>query len=375
MTSGRTAFVGTLLALTVVSGLVIAVVSPATETPAAPGNSTDVQTTSEGVRYTTHPSELRQGCPGGKDCIPSVDDPQFQSADSARWLRPNDTVIGVEIDGETKAYPLRILNVHEIVNDDLAGRPIAVTYCPLCRSGLVFSRQAAGTELEFGVSGQLHKANLVMYDRQTATYWSQVEGRAIVGPLVPTTLSPIPSSITTWRQWRQAHEDTRVLSRDTGVYPAETYETNPYAGYQNNSRVGPGVERVDDRLPPKEVVHGVTVGESAKAYPEEVVTDRDVVNDEVGGVPVVVIEDQRDGGVDVFVRRVGDETLAFSLSDDALVDGEGNRWSFDGEAQAGPHRVEQLERLSSHGFFWFAWSSFHPETDVYRPEDEVPSSE
>lgn len=367
MTDGRTLFVGTLLVLTVVSGLVVAVASPTSQTPDAPTNSSDFETTSEGVRYTTHPSELQQGCPGGKDCIPSIDDPQFQSADSATWLRPNDTVIGVEIDGETKAYPLRILNVHEIVNDDLAGRPIAVTYCPLCRSGLVFSRRAAGTELEFGVSGQLHNANLVMYDRQTETYWSQVEGEAVVGPLVPERLEPLPSSITTWRQWREAHPDTRVLSRNTGIYPSETYETNPYAGYENSSRVGPGVDEVDGRLPPKEIVHGVTVGETAKAYPEDIVTERDVINDEVGGVQVVVLEDQRDGGVDVFVRRIDTESLTYSLEDDSLVDGDGNRWSFDGEALEGPHEGEQLERLPTHGFFWFAWSSFHPETDIYRP--------
>lgn len=363
----RRLYVGTLLVLLVASGLAVAVTPGPTGHAAVANDSGDFETTADGVRYTIHPSELEQGCPGGKDCIPSIDDPRFQSADGAAWLSPNDTVIGVEVDGESKAYPLRILNVHEIVNDELAGRPIAVTYCPLCRSGLVFSRSVAGTRLTFGVSGKLIDANLVMYDRQTETYWSQLEGQAVVGTLVPTELEPLPSSITTWREWRRAHPETRVLSRDTGIYPAYTYDSNPYAGYENSNRVGPGVDRVDDRLPQKEIIYGVTVGETSRAYPQSVVDERDSINDEVAGVPILVVEDQRDGGIDVFARRQGNETLAFSVSNGTLVDDRGNQWSFDGEALEGPHEGARLERLSSHGFYWFAWSSFHPDTEVYEP--------
>jgi hypothetical protein len=333
-------------------------------TPAPP--TADARTTDEGTRYVVHPSRLLQGCPGGTDCIPAIDDPSFQDAEAADWLDDADLVIGVTVDGEAKAYPLRILNAHEIVNDEVGGRPVAVTYCPLCRSGIVFDRRVGGATLTFGVSGKLLNANLVMYDRQTGTYWSQLNGSAVVGPQMPRELDVVPSAITTWGEWRERHPDGRVLSRDTGIYPKSTYGSNPYAGYANSSRVGFGVDDVDGRLPPKEVVYGVTVGDESVAYPEAAVRREDVLNDVVGGVPVVLVADQRDGGVAVFLGEAGGETLTFAVRDGELVDGTGNRWSFDGEALEGPHEGTRLDRLNSHGVYWFAWSQFHPGTDVYE---------
>lgn len=369
MTAGRTLYAATLVLLLVTSGLAVGLQGAAAgpEPPAAAEG--EFMTTADGTRYTVDPDRLRQGCPGGLDCIPSIDDPRFQSADEADWLEPSDQVIGVEIDGEARAYPLRILNVHEIVNDRLAGEPIAVTYCPLCRSGLVFSRQVGGQTLSFGVSGKLLEANLVMYDRPTETYWSQIDGEAVVGPLVPTRLTLHPSTITTWAEWRRGHPDTAVLSRNTGIYPKATYSSNPYADYENSSSVGFGVGPVDDRLPPKELVFGLAVGESSVAYPEETVKAAGVINDEVGDLPVLVVRNPADGRVAAFDRRVDNETLQFSAGEDALVDQHGHRWSYDGEALDGPREGERLDRLGTHGMFWFAWSRFHPETAVYDGSD------
>lgn len=373
MTTGPTLYAVTLVGLLVASGIAVGL-HPGVAGPEPPGaDDGEYATTVEGVRYTADPDRLRQGCPGGMDCIPSIDDPQFQSPDDAAWLDPSDRVIGVEIDGQARAYPLRILNVHEVVNDRLAGRPLAVTYCPLCRSGLVFSRQVRGETLTFGVSGKLLDANLVLYDRQTETYWSQIQGEAIVGPLVPTTLTLHPSTITTWADWRRGHPDTQVLSRDTGIYPTATYGSNPYAGYEDSRRVGYGVGPVDDRLPPKALVYGLTVGGSSVAFPEATVRSADAINHEVGGVPVLVLEDPRDGGVSAFVRRVDDETLTFRAGEDALVDQHGDEWSYDGEALTGPRARERLDRLGTNGFFWFAWSTFHPETVVYNASDSRPT--
>ncbi|MDY6768672.1 MAG: DUF3179 domain-containing protein [Candidatus Nanohaloarchaea archaeon] len=319
--------------------------------------------TDDGTKYTVHPSELVRGAP--KDGIPSIDNPSFQQAEEATWLSPDDLVIGVTVNGEAKAYPFRILNVHEIVNDRIGGEPVAVTYCPLCRSGLAYSRQVDNRTLEFGVSGKLWNANLVMYDRETETYWSQIQGDAIVGPLVPEELDLVHSVITDWESWQESHPDTQALSRDTGIYSPQRYGSNPYTDFQSSERVGFGVDDVDDRLHPKEVVYGVSVGGDATAYVEADVRQEDVINDEVGGVPVAVVEDQESGGIRVFTRTMNNETLAFSLQNGSLVDGDGNTWSFDGIAQEGPHEGETLEQLNSHGFFWFAWSSFHPETDIY----------
>lgn len=367
MMDGRRIFAGTLVLLVVVSAVAIF---------AAGGNQGNVQApvasdtgeynvTNDGTRYTVHPREIQRGCPGGMDCIPSIDNPKFQTARQADWLNDGDLVIGLEVNGETKAYPLRILNAHEIVNDRIGGKPVAVTYCPLCRSGLVFDRRLDDTTMTFGVSGKLFNANLVMYDRQTETYWSQLTGDAIVGELVPRSLEILPNSITTWEQWQNAHPQTLVLSRDTGIYPVQTYNGNPYSGYANSSRVGFGVGDVDGRLPVKEVVFGVEQNNASVAYPSDIVREQDAINDVVGDTPVLVVEDPDDGSVRVFVREHGNETLEFEASGDVLVDQHGNEWSYRGEALSGPNEGAELEEIPTHGIYWFAWSSFNPKTDVY----------
>jgi hypothetical protein len=228
----------------------------------------------------------------------------------------------------------------------------------------VFSRRVDNATLSFGVSGKLLDANLVMYDRQTETYWSQLSGNAIVGPQVPRSLDILPSSITTWEEWKENHPETDVLSRNTGIYPTSTYGSSPYSGYANSSRVGFGVGEVDDRLPTKEVVYGVTVGADSRAYPESTVRGQDVVNDEVGGVPVLVVE-APDGTFRVFVRETEAGTRRFSAGDGVLVDDRGARWSYSGEALDGPQAGTQLDQRTTHGVYWFAWSKFNPETAVY----------
>jgi hypothetical protein len=359
------ATVAVLLAVTVAAGLLGGGTGAGAAPPTPTAEEDAYRVTDDGTRYVVHPDRLLQGCPGGKDCIPAIDDPRFQSAGEADWLADDDLVIGVQMGGETKAYPLRVLALHEVVNDEVGGEPVAVTYCPLCRSGLVFDRRVGGETLTFGVSGKLLNANLVLYDRQTETYWSQLNGSAVVGPQVPRRLTILPSTITTWGEWRASHPDTRVLSRNTGFYPTSAYASDPYGGYENSSRVGFGVTGVDDRLHPKTVVYGVAVGNDSVAYPAEVVEREGVVEDTVGGVPVLLVEDPDDGGVSAFVREVDGETLSFERRDGALLDQHGHRWSLEGEALEGPRKGAELDGLDSHGIYWFAWSEFHPDTGVY----------
>jgi hypothetical protein len=325
----------------------------------------EVKRTSDGEKYIVDPDKLLMGCPG-KDCIPSIDNPKFNAAEESTWLADSDLILGVAINGEAKAYPFRILNVHEIVNDRLVGEPIAATYCPLCRSGFVYSRQVGNRTLEFGVSGRLLNANLVMYDRQTDTFWSQIEGKAIVGPLVPQELRLTTSTVTEWKKWKQSHPNTKVLSRDTGIYPKSSYGDSPYEGFESSSRVGFGVDNVDDRLQSKTIVYGITIGNASKAYSEDVVSKVDVVNDVVNGEPVLVVEDQEEGDIDIFSRQLNNTTLRFRLEGGEIVDQDANRWSFDGVAQEGALRGERLARLPTHGVYWFAWSQFHPGTTVYE---------
>lgn len=323
-------------------------------------NSTEVEKTSDGTKYTVHPDKLVQGCPG-MDCIPSIDDPGYVPADEADWLDEDARVIGLEIDGETRAYPLSILSRHEIVNDQIEGEPVAVTYCPLCRSGVTYSREVNGEVLEFGVSGKLHEANLVMYDRDSETYWNQITGKAIVGVKVPQELELIFSSITTWDEWKNGNPDTKVLSRDTGIYPETTYDTESYRGYRKTERVGFGVDEVDDRLSSKELVHGIKVGNSSKAYPDKAVEEQGLIKDNLDNRTVLVFRSPEDGTVKALLKQKDD--LDYRLEDSHIGDSKGGEWSFTGDKIGGEGSMKQVAPQS---FYWFAWSKFNPHTQVYK---------
>jgi len=212
--------------------------------------------------YSKHNIDLSTLVSGGppKDGIPSVDAPVFVSVrEASRWVAPEEPVILLEHKGTARAYPLQILTHHEIVNDRIAGTPVAVTFCPLCYSALVFERTLDGAPVELGVSGLLRNSDLVMYDRKTETLWQQLTGKAIVGDLAGRTLTQIPSQIVSFRQFSTTHPDGAVLSRDTGH--DRPYGRNPYAGYDDIDNKpfayrGP----TDDRLPPMAKVVAVTIG-------------------------------------------------------------------------------------------------------------------
>ncbi len=316
----------------------------------------DYMTTEDGKKYTVHPSELVLGCPG-KDCIPSIDDPSFETVEESDWMRPDDPVIGIEEENVSKAYPLRILDRHEIVNDEIAGERIVVTYCPLCRSGVTYSRNINGENLEFGVSGKLLNANLVMYDRSTESYWSQIRGNAIIGPRTGQSLELVHSSVSNWSSWKSGHPNTSILSRDTGIYPASTYQGSAYSSYKKSQRVGFGVGNVDDRLESKTVVYGINLNGSSKAYPEQDIREDRLIQDEVGGTPVAVLENPKDGTIVAFIRKNEGEKLDLSLENGRLVDSSGTAWDVEDD---------RLERISTKGFYWFAWSKFNQDTSVYN---------
>jgi hypothetical protein len=206
--------------------------------------------------------------PGGppRDGIPAIDRPRF--VDAARsGLAPKDRVLGLRLGREARAYPVRILNWHEIVNDRVDGRPVAVTYCPLCGSGVAFDARVAGQEASFGVSGLLYNSDVLLYDRGTQWLWSQIMGRAISGPLKGTPLVSLPLMHTSWADWRAREPATRVLSADTGN--PRDYSRDPYEGFEAVPRPVFDVQHRDDRAYIKEWVLGVVVDGQAKAYPFE----------------------------------------------------------------------------------------------------------
>ena len=204
----------------------------------------------------------------GKDGIPAINNPVFVTQDKADFIKDSDRVLAVEIDGVAKAYPINILNWHEIVNDRIGGNNFAVTFCPLCGTGAVFSADVAGNRSRFGVSGLLYNSDVLLYDDVTESLFSQILSKAVSGPLVGEKLEALASTHTTWGGWKEQHPNTLVLSTDTGY--SRDYTKNPYAGYgASRALYFPAHSKSinADRFHPKETVIGLVDGDRIKAYP------------------------------------------------------------------------------------------------------------
>jgi hypothetical protein len=316
------------------------------------------------------------------DGIPAIDDPQFESARDVEWLDDEEPVLSLTVNDETRAYPLQVMTWHEIVNDTVGGTPVAVTYCPLCNSGVAFERQTAGRLLSFGTSGRLYNDNLVMYDRQTESLWPQLTGQASIGVLTGTQLTAIPMGTVAWEDFRTAHPAASVLSRNTGY--DRPYGRNPYVGYDDpdSSPLFGLSEPTDPRLPVKARVVGIDVGGERVAVARDRLARNEVTSLSVGGVDLVVFHAPGQasaldaysvaGGADigtvaVYRARLEGKDLAFVPRDDGFVDtSTGSRWTVLGRAEAGPLRGSQLTAVRFLDTFWFAWVAFHPDSDVVR---------
>ncbi len=318
--------------------------------------------------------------PGGPppDGIPPIDQPQYTSiAEADEWLEDQEPVLVLEIDGTARAYPIQILTFHEIVNDVLAGQPVLVTYCPLCNSGLAFDPTIRGETLDFGTSGRLFQSNLIMYDRQTQSLWSQFTGQAVTGPLIEEELERLPLGLVAWQDFIAAHPDGDVLSRDTGH--SRDYGTNPYVGYDSSADPFLFSGPTDDTLPQMARVVATGGAEDPTAVPLDALRSELAINTDIAGQPVVawwtpgtssaldsraIAEGTDVGATGVFVRVVDGRTLTFEPGDDQdFTDVEtGSTWNVLGQATSGSLAGSQLTRLPSDDTFWFVQFAFRPET-------------
>lgn len=294
---------------------------------------------------------VRGGGPG-KDGIPSIDDPSFEPVDEVGdRLLDGTPVFQIEIDGEAKAYPQTILVWHEIVNDTVGGLPLAVSYCPLTGTTIGYERGP----VEFGVSGKLLNANLVMYDRETDSRWPQVLGTAIRGDLEGASLNGHPMAWTPWERFREAHPDGLVLTEDTGSvrdYGRDPYgDYNPKRGYYQSDSFLFAPERESDLLHPKAIVHGVRTTDGGFAVEAELLASERVVAGTAGSTPVVVVYDAS--------LETG---VTYANPDDVDVVADGDQYVVGGDTHAA--RDLPLERLASLDAMWFAWYAFYPESDV-----------
>jgi hypothetical protein len=331
------------------------------------------------------PDDIISGGPP-PDGIPPIDDPRFLAPGDVHFLADAEPVLAVEIDGDARAYPLQIMVWHEIVNDEIGGVPVAVTYCPLCNTGIAFERPTVDGELlDFGTSGKLYNSNLVMYDRQSGTYWAQATGQAIVGPYAGRQLAFVPAPIVSFADWRAEHPDGRVLSRDTGV--ERPYGENPYVGLDRSERPFLFAGEPDPRLPATSRVLGIAgAGGDVVAFPYETVSagavgGSAVVMDRVGGERIAVfwkagtvsaldterIVSGRDvGSMAAYRPEAGGRDLTFEATSDGIVDREtGSVWNILGRAVAGPLRGEELVPELAIDSFWFDWAAFHPQTRIF----------
>ena len=302
------------------------------------------------------------------DLIPPIDQPIYGDLADGAWMLPTDLVIGYSAGGNHYAYPVKILNFHEIVNDEIAGIPILISYCPLCRSAVVYDRRSDGQILSFSNTSALYDSDLVMVDRETGSYWWQVPGQAIVGPLTGRSLTHLPAVTSTWAQWTADHPDTLVMTRDTGFI--RTYTEDVFAGYADFLGTGnfpfpTGEEARDARLPPAAVVVAVEDGEQRRVYPVDGLGDG-AYPDRVGDFDVVVFI--RNSAARVFRPTTGAGDLTFRFERGAWFDDEtGSTWTFDGIAIDGELAGQHLQPVATRTTYWFAYVAAFPTADVFIP--------
>ena len=275
-------------------------------------------------------AEILHGGPP-RDGIPALSNPKLVDPDSVSFLEPGDRVVGITLNGKARAYPVAILNWHEIVNDEIDGRHFAITYCPLCGTAVAFDSNIEGSTTDFGVSGLLYNSDVLLYDRDTESLGSQILGQAVAGQRVGQSLTAIPISHTSWRDWRNDHPDTLVLSDDTGY--SRDYRRDPYAGYEKSRHTYFAVNnKAPDSYHPKEVVVGLGVDGVYKAYP--------------------FIELDKQGKT--------------SFSDNV----NGRRFDFEWDTANRSVTITDSagDPVAAIQGFWFAWFAFHPDTEVFKSE-------
>ena len=319
-----------------------------------------------------------------RDGIPPLDNPTFVAVEDAdSWLGPKEPVIFFENAGDARAYPLQIMTWHEIVNDEVGGVPVAVTFCPLCNSAIVFDRRWEGTTYDFGTTGNLRNSDLVMWDRQTQSWWQQLTGDAIVGELTGATLTFLPATIMAWQDFKEFHPTGKTLSRETGFL--RDYGRNPYLGYDQVD-LPPFLFQgeTDGRLPPKERVAAITIDGQDLAIPFSALERERVVNYTLADTGLAVFfkpgaqsalddafinESKEVGATAVFRARAGERELTFRAEGETFMDNEtGSVWDLRGEAVSGELAGTMLTPIVHANHFWFAWGAFKPDTEIYLGE-------
>ncbi len=308
----------------------------------------------------------------GRDGIPSIDSPRFTVASKIDFMEPEDRIIGVKYGNHIKAYPVNILDYHEVVNDRIRDLPFCLTYCPLTGTGIAWNREINGTVTTFGVSGLIYKNNLIPYDRETGSFWSQMLIKSVNGDHIGHKPELVNLVETNWKTWKKAYPNSDILSQHTGS--SRDYSVAAYGDYgSNNELIIFPVLNWDERLPNKAWVHGIRKDTSYVVYPFRNFNDTTtVLNDQVGEKKVVIFGNKEYSIIESYSRTLPDgTTLTFEAVQDSLPvvmkDQQGNRWNLFGEAASGPLKGTQLEVITSYNGYWFAFVDFWPNLKIRRP--------
>jgi Protein of unknown function (DUF3179) len=320
-----------------------------------------------------HEIRLEEVVWGGvkKDGIPALTNPKHIAAADATYLQDDELVFGIEIEGDARAYPLRILDWHEMFNDVVGGVPVTLAYCTLCGSGILYDARVPGYDepFVFGSSGFLYRSNKLMYDQATHSLWNQFTGRPVVGALTGSgiELAVLPVTITTWQDWLAQHPDTKALSLETG-YQRDYTPGQPYGDYFASDELMFPILVADERLAPKDYVFALRAGEHEQAWSLDQFSGGRVINARVGDLPVVLIGDSATRTVRAYESGARDFAAG---SDRTMIVADGQSWRLEENALVGPDGT-RLPRLPGHIAYWFAWQGFIDGAPLAEP-DEVRS--
>jgi hypothetical protein len=302
-----------------------------------------------------------------KDGIPALASPAVVPAAEARYLTDSDIVFGVSFGGESRAYPQRILDWHEMVNDKVGGQAFSLSYCTLCGSAIAFATGLSdGTALLFGSSGLLYRSNKLMYDQGTQSLWSNLTGEPVGGPLLGkgVALPVLPVTVTTWADWHVMHPETTVLSETTG-FGRDYTPGAAYGRYFASPDTMFPVWKRDTRLPPKTWVFALRLGAAARAYPLETLYAERVTNDRIGNIDVVLVSSPEGGAVRAY-RRDGRELVEGPSKNVVLDVQTGEALEVREEGLIATSGNTMLARVPGHRAYWFGWFAFFPDTTLYE---------
>lgn len=318
-------------------------------------------------RWSIPVDEVENGGPG-KDGIPAIDNPNFTPVFQVTDLMEDDLVIVFRLGNEVRIYPHRILDWHEVVNDVVGDTPVAITYCPLTGTASAWSRKVDGEVTTFGVSGLLYSSNLLAYDRNTDSYWSQIRGDCVNGVFLGRIANSYRFIETTWETARELFSEALVLNRNTGFN--RNYNFYPYGGYRTNDNVFSPVRNLDRTLQIKERVLGVASDLRTRAYRFEDFEEPRIVKETFGGKTYLIIGDATKNYLVAYEISTQND-VTYSLIESALnpaiimEDSNGNQWDILGRAVAGPKKGEELIKANSFIGFWFGWAAFHPRIEIF----------